>query len=90
MSQSDSAIFNHPQAIQTENLPKIGIRPAFYRRRRGVRESLEDQTMSITRRTVKFLSANLRHPDGQPVQRVVADTCIGVSQKQHWQPRNST
>ena len=44
MSQSDSAISNHPQAIQTENLQKIGIRPTIDGRRRGVRESLENRT----------------------------------------------
>ncbi len=77
MSQSDSAISNHPQAIQTENLPKIGIRPTIDGRRKGVRESLEDQTMGMARRTAEILSANLHHPDGQPVQCVVADTCIG-------------
>ena len=43
MSQSDSAISNHPQAIQIENLPKIGIRPTIDGRRRGVRESLENR-----------------------------------------------
>ena len=33
--------------------------------------------MGMARRTAEFLSANLHHPDGQPVQCVVADTCIG-------------
>ena len=57
--------------------PRIGIRPAIDGRRMGVRESLEEQTMGMARRTAEFLSANLRYPDGSPVQCVIADTCIG-------------
>ena len=56
---------------------KIGIRPAIDGRRKGVRESLEAQTMGMARRTADFLSANLRYPDGSPVECVIADTCIG-------------
>ena len=57
--------------------PKIGIRPAIDGRRMGVRESLEDQTMGMAKRTAEFLAANLRYPDGSPVESVIADTCIG-------------
>ncbi len=57
--------------------PKIGIRPAIDGRRRGVRESLEEPTMGMARATAAFLSANLRYPDGRPVECVIADTCIG-------------
>jgi len=57
--------------------PKVGIRPAIDGRRMGVRESLEDQTMGMAKRTAEFLSANLRYPDGSAVQCVIADTCIG-------------
>ncbi len=60
-----------------ESYPKIGIRPVIDGRRKGVRESLEDQTMGMARRTADFLSANLRYPDGSPVQCIIADTCIG-------------
>lgn len=60
-----------------ESYPKIGIRPAIDGRRKGVRESLEDQTMGMARRTADFLSANLRYPDSSPVQCIIADTCIG-------------
>ena len=59
------------------SLPKIGIRPAIDGRRKGVRESLEDTTMALARATAELLSANLRHPNGQPVECVIADTCIG-------------
>src|SRR4051812_20702476 len=57
--------------------PRIGIRPAIDGRRRGVRESLEDQTMGLAQATARLLTENLRYPDGSPVQCVIADTCIG-------------
>jgi L-fucose isomerase len=62
---------------KTNSFPKIGIRPAIDGRRKGVRESLEAQTMGMAKRTAEFLSAKLRYPDGTPVQCVIADTCIG-------------
>jgi L-fucose/D-arabinose isomerase len=57
--------------------PKIGIRPAIDGRRNGVRESLEAQTVAMARGAAEILSAGLRYPDGQPVQCVVPDDCIG-------------
>jgi len=57
--------------------PKIGIRPTIDGRRLGVRESLEKQVMTMAATAAKFLSANLRRPDGKPVECVIADTCIG-------------
>ncbi|MGB7749423.1 MAG: L-fucose isomerase [Verrucomicrobiia bacterium] len=59
------------------SLPKIGIRPTIDGRRQGVRESLEGQVMSMAKTAAKFLSANLRYPNGRHVQCVIADTCIG-------------
>src|SRR5499427_10947032 len=58
-------------------LPRIGIRPTIDGRRKGVRESLEKQVMAMAKNAAKFLSANLRYPNGKPVQCVVADGCIG-------------
>src|SRR3954471_9643502 len=58
-------------------LPKIGIRPAIDGRRKGVRESLEDQVMNMAKLAAKFLSENLRYPTGKPVECVIADSCIG-------------
>jgi L-fucose isomerase len=58
-------------------LPRIGIRPAIDGRRKGVRESLESQVMAMAKNAAKFLSAELRYPNGQPVECVIADTCIG-------------
>lgn len=59
------------------NLPKIGIRPVIDGRMQGVRESLENQTMTMARSAARFLEENLRHPSGHPVECVVADTTIG-------------
>jgi L-fucose/D-arabinose isomerase len=63
--------------VLNQVLPKIGIRPCIDGRRRGVRESLENQVMDMAHRAAKFLSQNLRYPNGQPVECVLADTCIG-------------
>ncbi|MDQ3937742.1 MAG: L-fucose isomerase [Chloroflexota bacterium] len=57
--------------------PKIGIRPTIDGRRRGIRESLEDQTMGMARATAELLSANLRYPDGRSVECVIPANCIG-------------
>ncbi len=59
------------------SLPKIGIRPVIDGRRKGVRESLENQTMGMARRAAEFLRQNLRHPNGMPVEVIIADTTIG-------------
>lgn len=59
------------------SLPKVGIRPTIDGRRRGVRESLEDQTMNLAKAVVKLITENLKHPNGMPVECVIADSCIG-------------
>lgn len=58
-------------------LPTIGIRPAIDGRRRGVRESLEHQTMAMARSVAALIHKELRHASGHPVECVIADTCIG-------------
>ncbi|MCX6383617.1 MAG: L-fucose isomerase [Actinobacteria bacterium] len=58
-------------------LSKIGIRPTIDGRRKGVRESLEDQTMNMAKSAADFLSKNLKHSNGMPVECVMADTTIG-------------
>ncbi len=58
-------------------MPKIGIRPAIDGRRRGVRESLEGQTMGMAQSVARLLAENLRHSGGLPVECVIADSCIG-------------
>jgi L-fucose/D-arabinose isomerase len=59
------------------DMPKIGIRPTIDGRLGGVRESLEGPTMAMAQATAEFLSANLRHYNGLPVECVIADTTIG-------------
>jgi len=60
-----------------KNLPKIGIRPTIDGRLGGVRESLEDSTMALAQSVAKLISETLRYPTGEPVDCVIADTCIG-------------
>ena len=64
--------------VWTSNpFPAVGIRPIIDGRRRGIRESLEAPTMEMARNAAKFISENLRYPDGTPVRCVIADTAIG-------------
>ena len=58
-------------------LPKIGIRPIIDGRRRGIRESLEEQTMSMAKSAAALLDKKLKHSNGLPVECVIADTTIG-------------
>ncbi len=59
------------------SLPKVGIRPTIDARLGGIRESLEDITMDMAKSVAKMISEILRHPDGSPVECVIADTTIG-------------
>jgi len=59
------------------SMPKVGIRPVIDGRRRGVRESLENQTMNMAKAAARLITENLRHPNGLPVECVIADRCIG-------------
>lgn len=68
---------NSPANRLNGALPKIGIRPTIDGRRQGVRESLEEQTMNMAKNVAAFLSQNLQHSNGLPVECVIADTCIG-------------
>ncbi len=61
----------------SHDLPKIGIRPTIDGRLGGVRESLEDQTQALAKSVERLLTENLRYPNGEPVQCVVAQPCIG-------------
>ncbi len=58
-------------------LPKIGIRPTIDGRERGVREALEEQTMNMAKSTAKLISTHIKHPNGMPVECVIADSTIG-------------
>jgi L-fucose isomerase len=61
------------------DMPKIGIRPTIDGRLGGVRESLEGQTMALAQAVAEFLSENLRHANGLPVECVIADDGCGAS-----------
>jgi len=63
--------------MKTSSYPKIGIRPTIDGRLGGVRESLETRTMQQARAVSALIAAELRYPDGTPVECVIADTCIG-------------
>lgn len=58
-------------------LPKIGIRPVIDGREKGVRESLEKQCMNMAKAAAEFIENNLKFPNGESVQCVIADTTIG-------------
>lgn len=66
-----------PQNRLIGSLPKIGIRPTIDGRMRGVRESLEDQTMNLAKSVKDLIESNLTHSCGLPVECVIADTTIG-------------
>jgi L-fucose isomerase len=77
MLQEETFVMNPPQNRLIGRLPKIGIRPVIDGRHKGVRESLEDQTMAMAQSVARLLSENLRHANGLPVECVLADTCVG-------------
>jgi len=77
MSKRKLLTMNPPRHRLVGDLPKIGIRPVIDGRRKGVRESLEAQTMALAQAVAHLLTTNLHHANGLPVECVIADTCIG-------------
>jgi len=77
MAKAVRFVMNPPRERLLTSPAKIGIRPAIDGRRKGVRESLEDQTMAMARSVAQLLSDHLRHSSGLGVECVLADTCIG-------------
>ena len=59
------------------SMPKVGIRPVIDGRERGVRESLDEQVMAMAKSAAKLIEENLRFPNGEKVECVIADTNIG-------------
>ncbi len=59
--------------------PVIGIRPFIDGRRGplGVRESLEEQTMSMAKAAKSLFESELRCSNGEPVKVIISDTTIG-------------
>ncbi|MGX8678889.1 MAG: L-fucose isomerase [Sphaerochaetaceae bacterium] len=66
-----------PEKRYKDSFPVIGIRPIIDGRQRGVRESLEDQTMNMARRAAKLYEENLRYSNGEKVKCVISSTTIG-------------
>jgi len=63
---------------------------ALAARRKGVRESLEDQTMGMARAVAGLFTENLRDPDGEPVEVVIAGFAAGpLPQDKNPAPRNA-
>ncbi|MEN8905011.1 MAG: L-fucose isomerase [Clostridiales bacterium] len=58
------------------SLPKVGIRPTIDGRR-GVRESLEKQTMTLAKKTSELIESTLKHASGEKIQCVISNTTIG-------------
>ena len=58
-------------------LPKVGIRPVIDGREKGIRESLEEQTMNMARSVAGFIESSLRFPSGEKVECVISSTTIG-------------
>jgi len=77
MANAQSLPLNRPVNRLIGDMPKIGIRPAIDGRQGGMREPLEEPTMGMARGVAEFLSKNLRHYNGLPVECVIADTTIG-------------
>ncbi|MDR0376212.1 MAG: L-fucose isomerase [Spirochaetaceae bacterium] len=77
MADISSLTMNPPENRFRGALPKIGIRPAIDGRRRGVRESLEEVTMGMAHAAAKLITESLKHPNGQEIECVIADSTIG-------------
>ena len=58
-------------------LPKVGIRPVIDGRERGVRESLEKQTMEMAKTAAALIESSLRFPSGEKVECIISETTIG-------------
>ena len=74
--------------------PKIGIRPIIDGRRGGIRESLEDMTMTMARKVAELYSSELYHSDGTPVMVLLWSVSLLILllaelQKLLWQLRSS-
>jgi L-fucose isomerase len=77
MEQAKEFALQQPRNRLKGNAPKIGLRPVIDGRRGGVRESLEDITMGMAKAAAKLISQNLRHPTGEEVECIIADSTIG-------------
>ncbi len=77
MTKNQYFTANSPVQRLRGDVPKIGIRPVIDGREKGVREALEVQTMKMAESAARLISEKLRHPNGLPVECVIADSTIG-------------
>ncbi|MGC8669053.1 MAG: L-fucose isomerase [Chthonomonadales bacterium] len=77
MANTDAFPMSPPVNRLNTSLPKVGIRPTIDGRYGGVREALEGPTMAMAEAAARFITQNVRHACGLPVECVIADTCIG-------------
>ncbi len=61
----------------TPEFPKVGIRPVIDARLGGIRESLEEQTMTMARNVAQLITSSLKYYNGTHVQCIIADSTIG-------------
>lgn len=57
--------------------PKVGIRPVIDGREKGIRESLEVQTMNMAKAAARLIESSVRFPSGEKVECVISETTIG-------------
>jgi len=76
MAKKATIKVNEPVNRLCGDMPKVGLRPTIDGRLNGVRESLEKPTMGLAKSVAKLIGG-LRHPNGLPVECVIADSCIG-------------
>lgn len=57
--------------------PKIGIKPTIDGRTKGVRESLEVQTMALAQAVKNIIESNLKHYTGESFSCIIPDFTIG-------------
>ncbi|MFW6368544.1 MAG: L-fucose isomerase, partial [Spirochaetota bacterium] len=77
MADTSGMKVEQPRNKLSGDMPRVGIRPTIDGRLGGVRESLEDQTMTMAKNVASLVESELRHSNGLPVECVIADTCIG-------------
>lgn len=77
MSELFNMVNNEPVNKLKGIMPKIGIRPVIDGRCKGIRESLENQTMNMAKSAASLITENLKHANGLPVECIIPSFCIG-------------
>jgi len=61
--------------------PRIGVRPVLDGRWGGTRENVENQTRRMAKAAAWLITESLRYSDGDPVECIISDECIGGSEE---------